>query len=129
VAGRRGGQRRFRNGNRQMQALKRGANLGTESLPLRAARAVLEGILVAARWPRSFAIFAPVGILLARPAACAAFGKIIVCGNGQGGPPCGWVSTARTARASLRNGAGRVRGRKSKRLHGAHYTPASARAG
>jgi len=84
----------------------------------------LDGVFVAARRPCTFAVFAPVGIFLARPAACAAFGKIIVPCAIQGGTPCRCVPAPQWARHRLRQNAGRVRTAKSNRLHGAHYTPA-----
>ena len=123
-------------------------------------RAVLEGVLVAARGARARRIFPAVRILLAGSAACAPFGKIIVPCAIEGGTPSRCVlaltlrpfgklrtqgegnsqtlmlslskhkgATANGTQFRLRQNAGRVRGRKSKGLHGAHYTPARRRAG
>jgi hypothetical protein len=116
---------------------------------------VLQRVLVA-MWGANFlAVFSAVRILLGQSAACASFGKIIVPCAMKGGTPCGWVlardttmlrraqheglirtftlslskGTTQMARVGLRQNAGRGSGRKSKRLHGAHYTPARARAG
>jgi len=114
-------------------------------------RAVFEGILVAASRPRAGRVFSAVRILLAGSMACAAFGKVIVpCALEGGTPSLGVVTLRCAARASrrcfaallsmtrgaskgtttkrtqfrLRQNAGRGSARKSKRLHGTHYTPA-----
>ena len=78
---------------------------------------------------RTFAISSPIRILLGGPAACAAFGKKIVLCARQTPPPSRRIWPAAVTQFRLRQNAGRVRGKKSKRLHGAHCTPAQARAG
>jgi len=70
-----------------MQPVAAGADRGAAGAKLGAERSVLECILVAAGRARALAVFAPVGILLVRPAACAAFGKIIVPCARQTPPP------------------------------------------
>ena len=91
---------------------------------------MLEGVLIAARRPRALAVFSSVRILLGRSATCAAFGKIIVpCALWGPPPPSRFIWPAAATQFRLRQNAGRVRAGKSNRLHGAHYTPAQARAG
>jgi hypothetical protein len=83
----------------------------------------LDGVPVAARRSRALAVLAPVGISLVRPATCASFCKIIVSCKIQEPPRGEGGAATKRARHRLRQNAGRGSGRKSKRLHGAHYTP------
>ena len=146
-------------GGQPMQPVAMRADRGAAGTELGAEGPVLVSVLVAGRGPRLrpratarqarfFAVLSSVRISLVRPAACAAFGKIIVPCAMKGGTPSGWVLAGETLRqaqgegitqtlmlslskhapwtacARLRQNAGRGSGRKSKRVHGAHCTPA-----
>jgi len=91
--------------------------------------AALLRIGVASRRACAIAVFAPVGFSFVRPVGCATFGKIIVVGKGDGGPPSPRSLPAARAQLRLRNNAGRVRERKSATLHGTDYKPATRRPG
>jgi hypothetical protein len=112
-----------------MQTLATRADRGAAGAKLGAISSVLQRVFVAMWGTPTRRVLSTVLISLARPAACTAFGKIIVPCAIEGGTPCVRVSATQMARAGLRQNAGRVRARKSKRLHGAHYTPAHPRAG
>jgi hypothetical protein len=74
-------------GRQPTQTLATRANRGAAGEKLGAVSPVLQRVLVAARRPRTVAIFAPVWISLVGSAACAAFGKIIVPCALKGGTP------------------------------------------
>jgi len=125
-----------------------------EGVPVAARGANLRCARSFGRQARFLAVFPAVRILLAGFGTCAAFGKIIVPCAIEGGTPsrCVLALTLRQAQGEgliytrtlhpelveglkgaattngtqfrLRQDAGRVRTRKGKRLHGAHYKPA-----